>query len=135
MSVNPYALAELHSATVGKKLNHEGDVGHLVAAMLLQVVHCKWKPDEEQQQKLLDTLAHRACADRDQADELLGAASFLLHFYVADGFGRLLKQSKARFSSGQKKAVIELMEELARVDGPPNTRQRKLIEQTIQTLR
>lgn len=131
MDADAYSIAALHLAAA----NQGSDIGDIIAAMLLHTLHCKWEPDETQKQKLIDILSQRPGLDREQANNLQIAACFILHFYVSDGFTRLLKQSKDRFSDAQKDAIVELMTEFAHIEGMPNDRQKELIEQTIQTLR
>lgn len=135
MDASTYDNSQDQSTSIDNELNREMEVADIVAALLLQTIHCKWQPAGSEKEKLLDTLSQRPGLDRTQSDELLGAASFLLHFYVSDGFSRLLKQAKGRFSEAQKQAIVEMMEEVAAMDGLPSDRQRKLIEQTVQTLR
>jgi uncharacterized tellurite resistance protein B-like protein len=112
------------------------DPAEVAAVLLLGVAKCKGEVTATQKAALRDLYTRVLKMPQAEADDMLVAATFLLkdEVYVVDNVERVLASTRRMLSAEQKASVLNLMEEVALVDGPVNAEQRKLIDRTVDVL-
>jgi len=112
------------------------DPTEVAAVLLLGTAKCKGDVTAAQKAKLLDFCTGVMKLPQAEADDLLVASTFLVRdeVYIADNVERILLNTRRSMTAEQKASVLNMMEEMARVDGPANYEQRKLIDRTMESL-
>ena len=102
--------------------------------LLLGIAKCKGEVTATQKARLRDLYVRVLKMPAAEADDMLVAATFMLRdeIYLVDNVERLLLNTRRGLSAEQKASVLNLMEEMATVDGPVNAEQRKLIDRTME---
>jgi uncharacterized tellurite resistance protein B-like protein len=139
VSLNPFAWwrrlqwAKQHGT---KPLYRLRDPVEVAAVLLLGTAKCKGDVTATQKAKLREIYTGALKMPQAEADDMLVAATFMLRdeVYVVDNIERILGTTRRMLSAAQKASVLNLMEEMARVDGPANDEQRKLIDRTMEVL-
>src|SRR5262245_55119492 len=139
ISLNPFAWwrrqqwGKLHGT---KPLYRLRDPLEVAAVLLLGTAKCKGDVTATQKAKLRDLYVRVLKLPEAEADDLLVAPAHLLRdeIYLVDNVERVLLETRRAMTVEQKASVLNLMEEVAAVDGPVNAEQRKLIDRTMQTL-
>jgi len=116
-----------------KPLYRLRDPTEVAAVLLLGTAKCKGDVTATQKARLRETLTTVLKLPAPEADDLIVAASFLVRdeVYIVDNLSRILASTRRVLSAEQKASVLNLMEDMAKVDGPANAEQRKLIDQTV----
>lgn len=137
VSLNPFSawrrwqFKKTHGAPPLYKLTDPVD---LVSVLLLGTAKCKGEVTSSQKARLKEIFVGQFKLSPDEADDQLVAASFLIRdqVYVVDKLNRILEQGRQRLSVEQRAGLLNLMRDVAAVDGPPNAEQTKLIDHTLQ---
>ena len=119
-----------------KPLYNLRDPAEVAAVLLLGIAKCKGEVTATQKVRLRDLYVRVLKMPAVEADDMLVAATFMLRdeIYLVDNVERLLLNTRRSLGAEQKASVLNLMEEMATVDGPVNAEQRKLIDRTMETL-
>jgi uncharacterized tellurite resistance protein B-like protein len=139
VSLNPFAWwrrSQWRKQHGTKPLYRLRDPAEVAAVLLLGVAKCKGDVTAGQKAKLRDLYVRVLKLPEPEADDMLVAAAFLARdeVYIVDSVERILLNTRRAMSAEQKASVLNLMEEVAAVDGPVNAEQRKLIDRTMETL-
>lgn len=112
------------------------DPTEVAAVLLLGAAKCKGELTATQKARLRDLYVRVLKLPEAEADDMLVAASFLVRdeVYIVDHLERILAGTRHLLSAEQKASVLNMMEEVALVDGPANAEQRKLIDHTAAVL-
>jgi len=104
--------------------------------LLLATAKCEGEVSSTQKQQLMAIYGQEFHLTTDEATGLLVASAFLLkdEVSVVDQLGKITERSRPRFTAEQVDSILELMERVARIDGPPNAEQERLMERTRQVL-
>jgi len=139
VSLNPFAL--LRRLKWGrefgtKPLYRLRDPAEVAAVLLLGTAKCKGDVTATQKAKLRELYLRVLKLPEAEADDMLVAAAFLARdeVYIVDNVERILLNTRRALSAEQKASMLNMMEEVALVDGPVNAEQRKLIDRTMETL-
>jgi uncharacterized tellurite resistance protein B-like protein len=119
-----------------KPLYRLRDPAEVAAVLLLGVAKCKGDVTATQKARLLDLYTRVLKMPADEADDMLVAATFLVkdEVYLVDSLEHVLANTRRALTAEQKASMLNLMEEVALVDGPVNAEQRKLIDRTMDLL-
>lgn len=136
-SLNPFLLYRRMKweKEYGTKPLYRLDSAQDVAAvLLLGTAKCDGEISSNQKKKILSIFIDEFAMSKDDAADLLVAASFLIRneVYIVDSLSRILARSRNKFTESQKRSLIAFMEEVAQLDGGPNAESRKLIAKTAQ---
>lgn len=136
ISLNPFAWLrrmKWQKEFGTKPLYRLRDPTEVAAVLLLGTAKCKGDLTATQKAKLRDLYIRVLKLPEAEADDLMVAAMYLVRdeVYIVDNVGQILASTRRVLSTGQKTSVLNLMEEIAQVDGPANAEQRKLIDQTV----
>ena len=117
-----------------KPLYNLRDPAEVAAVLLLGIAKCKGDVTATQKARLRDLYVGVLKMPAAEADDMLVAAAYMLRdeIYLVDNVERLLLNTRRGLSAEQKASVLNLMEEMATVDGPVNAEQRKLIDRTME---
>jgi len=112
------------------------DPTEVATVLLLGTAKCKGDVTATQKAKLRDLCTRVMKLPQAEADDLLVAATFMVRdeVYLVDNVDRILLNTRRSLSAEQKSSVLNMMEEMALVDGPANAEQRKLIDRTMECL-
>lgn len=104
----------------------------VAAVLLLGTAKCEGAISAEQKKALLDIFETEFKLTSDEAADLLLASSHLIRneIYLVDNLHRIFERTKDRFTPAQIASLIALMQRVAKLEGPANEEQRKLIEAT-----
>jgi uncharacterized tellurite resistance protein B-like protein len=134
-SLNPFAMVrrwqwrKIHGGKPIYKLDSTLDVA---AVLLLGVAKADGDITSDQKQFLLGLFQKEFELSRDEAADLLLAASHLIRdqIYIVDDLSRILERSSSKFSSAQVTSLLAMMRSVAVLDGAVNKEQQKLIDAT-----
>lgn len=134
-ALNPFAMVrrwqwqKIHGGKPIYKLDSTLDVA---AVLLLGVAKADGDITSDQKQFLLGLFQKEFELSRDEASDLLLAASHLIRdqIYIADELHRILERSSSKFTTAQVTSLLAMMRSMAVLDGPVNTEQQKLIDAT-----
>jgi len=117
-----------------KPLYNLRDPTEVAAVLLLGTAKCKGELTSGQKAKLVQIFTEVLKLPRNEADDLMVAATFLLRdeVYVGDNVSKVLANTRQQLTPEQKASLLNLMEEVAAVDGSANQEQRNLITRTIE---
>ena len=112
------------------------DPAEVAAVLLLGTAKCKGDVTATQKAKVLELYTGTLKVPQAEAEDLLVASTFLVRdqTYIGDNVDRILLNTRRAMTAEQKASVLNMMEEVARVDGPANYEQRKLIDRTMEIL-
>lgn len=135
ISLNPFAWLrrmKWQKEFGTKPLYRLRDPTEVAAVLLLGAAKCKGELTATQKAKLRDVFVDVLKLPEAEADDLMVAASFMVRdeVYIVDNLARIVGNVRRFLTAEQKASVLNLMEEVALVDGPVNAEQRKLIDQT-----
>ncbi len=113
------------------KLSEPLDVA---ALLLLGIAKCEGEVSTEQKNQLTEIFQKDFHLSADDASDQLLASSHLLRdeIYIVDNIDKILEKSSTKFSSSQILSLLELMEQIAKLESPINQEQIKLINATQQ---
>lgn len=136
ISLNPFAWMrrmKWQKEFGTKPLYRLRDPTEVAAVLLLGTAKCKGELTATQKAKLREVFIGVLKLPEAEADDLMVAASFMVRdeVYIVDNLARIVGNVRRSLSAEQKASVLNLMEEVARIDGAVNTEQRKLIDQTV----
>ena len=116
-----------------KPLYRLRDPVEVAAVLLLGTAKCKGDLTGTQKARVRDILVRVMKQPEAEADDLMVAAMFMVRdeVYIVDNVDKILHNTRRMLTTEQKASVLNLMEEVALVDGPANAEQRKLIDQTV----
>ena len=111
------------------------DPSEVAIVLLLGTAKCKGDVTATQKAKLRDLCLRVMKLPPAEADDLLVAATFLVRdeVYIVDNIDRILQNTRRSLTAEQKASVLNMMEEMALVDGAVNAEQRKLIDRTMES--
>ena len=109
------------------------DPTEVAVVLMLGTAKCKGEVTATQKARLRELCTGTMKLSEAEADDLLVAATFLVRdqVYIVDNLERILLNTRRRLSAEQKASVLNMMEEVARVDGPANAEQRRLIDHAM----
>ena len=139
ISLNPFAWWRRHQWMKQhgtKPLYRLRDPTEVAIVLLLGTAKCKGDVTATQKARLRDLCTRVMKLPEAEADDLIVAASFLARdeVYLVDTVERILQGTRRHLSAEQKASVLNMMEEVAAVDGPANAEQRRLIDRTMEVL-
>ncbi len=104
--------------------------------LLLATAKCEGEVSSTQKQQLKAIYEQEFHLSQDEANGLLVGSSFLLkdEVSVVDQLGKITERSRPRFTPEQVDSILDLMGRVARIDGPPNADQERLMDRTRQVL-
>jgi uncharacterized tellurite resistance protein B-like protein len=136
ISLNPFAWLrrmKWQKEFGTKPLYRLRDPTEVAAVLLLGTAKCKGEITATQKAALRERFIRVLKLPEAEADDLMVAATFLVRdeVYIVDNLARIVGNVRRTLSAEQKASVLNLMEEIALIDGPVNAEQRKLIDQTV----
>jgi uncharacterized tellurite resistance protein B-like protein len=139
VSLNPFAWMrrlKWQKEFGTKPLYRLRDPSEVAAVLLLGIAKCKGDLTATQKAKVRDVFIRVLKLPEAEADDLMVAAMFMVRdeVYIVDNLARILANTRRTLSTAQKTSVLNLMEDVAAVDGPANAEQRRLIDQTVEIL-
>jgi uncharacterized tellurite resistance protein B-like protein len=101
----------------------------VAALLLLGVAKCEGEISAQQKKAILGIFEQEFHLGHDEAADLLLASSHLLRneVYLADHLEKIMAKSAANFSTDQSDSLVQLMQQVAAIEGPANEEQNKLI--------
>ena len=101
--------------------------------LLLGVAKCKGDVTATQKARVRELCTRVMKLPEAEADDLLVAGAFLLRdeVYLVDNLERILAGTRRQLSGEQKASLLNMLEDVAAVDGPANAEQRRLIDATM----
>ena len=114
-------------------LQHPMDVA---ASLMLATAKCEGEISSVQKRHILAMYKGEFHIPQEEATALFVASSFLLkdELSIVDQLDNVLARSRGRFTPEQVDSTLQLMERVARIDGPENREQLRLIERTSELL-
>jgi uncharacterized tellurite resistance protein B-like protein len=137
ISLNPFAWlrrSKWQKEFGTRPLYRLRDPTEVATVLLLGTAKCKGDLTAAQKAKVREILTRTLKLPEPEADDLMVAAMFMVRdeVYIVDNLGSILANTRRLLSTEQKTSVLNLMEDVAKVDGPANAEQRKLIDQTVE---
>jgi uncharacterized tellurite resistance protein B-like protein len=119
-----------------KPLYRLRDPGELAVVLLLGTAKCKGDVTATQKAKLRELCTQVIKLPEAEVDDLVVAAAFMLRdeVYLVDNLESVLLNTRRQLSGGQKASILNMMEDVAAIDGPANAEQRRLIDRTMTLL-
>jgi uncharacterized tellurite resistance protein B-like protein len=104
----------------------------VAAVLLLGVAKCEGEISAQQKAALLEVFHREFKIGSNEAADLLLASSYMIRneLYLVDNLDKLLELSHERFSDEQVSSLLSLMDQVARIESPPNQEQERLIAAT-----
>ena len=134
-SLNPFLWhrrAQWRKKYNTKPIYNLSDPLDVAVLLLLGTAKCEGEISAEQKQQLLNILENKFHLSSYQASDYLLASSHLLkdEIYLVDNINKMLEPSGSSFSDAQINSLVELMREVAQLEGSINQEQQNLLEAT-----
>jgi len=106
------------------------------ALLVLATAKCEGEISSAQKQAILRVYEDEFHLTGDQATDLFVASAFLLkdEVSIAGQLDNILERSRRAFTPEQVHSTLQLMEQVARIDGPHNAEQERLLSRAAQIL-
>jgi uncharacterized tellurite resistance protein B-like protein len=116
-----------------KPLYRLRDPGEVAIVLLLGTAKCKGDVTATQKATLRELCTRVIKLPEAEVDDLVVAAAFMLRdeVYLVDNLEPVLLNTRRQLSGEHKASILNMMEEVAAVDGPANAEQRRLIDRTM----
>ena len=103
---------------------------HIAALLVVGVARLEGDLTSEQKKALLKLFSEKFSLDNKEASDLLGSAAHLLaaHQLVGAQLDKLAERNKVNFSREQAESMLQMMDEVASVEGDLTVVQREYVE-------
>ena len=138
-ALNPflwYRRAQWHKKYASKPVYSLNRPMDAAALLVLATAKCEGEISSTQKQAILRVYEEEFHLTRGQATDLFVASAFLLkdEMSIADQMDEVLERSRRAFTPEQVHSTLRLMDQVARIDGPRNAEQGRLLSRTRQIL-
>ena len=137
ISLNPFAWwrrVQWQNQHGTKPLYRLRDPAEVALVLMLGVAKCKGEVTATQKARIRELATGVMKLPDAEVDDLIVAATFMLRdeVYLVDNLERVLLATRARLGAEQKSSMLNMLEDVAAVDGAANAEQRKLIDRTVE---